>query len=151
MDPRTEEDLMLKLPGSSALSAFRIARLLARLQALEPAVRALQAQFLHFVDCSAEPACRIERALLEQLLDDGGDACRAGGTRRRRRSRCRLLVVPRPGTISPWSSKATDIAHVCGLRRVRRIERGILYTLELQRSVAARAPYTRWPPRCTTA
>ncbi len=45
---------MLKLPGSSALSAFRIARLLARLQALEPAVSALQAQFLHFIDCAGE-------------------------------------------------------------------------------------------------
>ena len=41
----------------------------------------------------------------------------------------RLLVVPRLGTISPWSSKATDIAHICGLAEVRRIERGIWYTL----------------------
>ena len=38
-----------------------------------------------------------------------------------------LLVVRRPGTISPWSSKATDIAHVCGLTAVRRIERGIAF------------------------
>ena len=63
---------MLKLPGSSALSAFRIARQLARLQQLEPAVRALQAQFLHFVDCSAELQAH-ERGLLDQLLDDGGE------------------------------------------------------------------------------
>src|SRR2546430_73493 len=41
----------------------------------------------------------------------------------------RLLVVPRLGTISPWSSKATDIARICGLARVRRIERGIWYTV----------------------
>src|SRR5581483_2464080 len=41
-----------------------------------------------------------------------------------------VLVVPREGTISPWSSKATDIAHVCGLEEaVHRIERGILYTV----------------------
>src|SRR6185437_6725649 len=46
----------------------------------------------------------------------------------------RLLVVPRAGTISPWSSKATDIAHVCGLSAVERIERGIEYR------IAARAP-----------
>ena len=63
---------MLKLPGSSALSAFRIARLLARLQALEPAVRGLQAQFMHFVDCSGEPDAHQLR-LLDQLLDDGGE------------------------------------------------------------------------------
>ena len=40
-----------------------------------------------------------------------------------------VLIVPRAGTISPWSSKATDIAHVCGLDAVRRIERGIEYRL----------------------
>ena len=124
---------MLKLPGSSALSAFRIARQLARLQQLEPAVCALQAQFLHFVDCSAELHTH-ERAVLEQMLDDGGEPPPLGPAAAQS---LRLLVVPRPGTISPWSSKATDIAHVCGLRRVRRIERGILYRLELQRSVTA--------------
>jgi len=40
-----------------------------------------------------------------------------------------IVVIPRPGTISPWSSKATDIAHVCGLDAVERIERGIAYEL----------------------
>jgi phosphoribosylformylglycinamidine synthase len=124
---------MLKLPGSSALSAFRIARQLARLQQVEPAVRALQAQFMHFVDCSAELQAH-ERALLDQLLEDGGERSAVVA---HAPELLRLLVVPRPGTISPWSSKATDIAHVCGLRRVRRIERGILYTLELQCSVPA--------------
>src|SRR5690606_16705653 len=41
----------------------------------------------------------------------------------------RLLAVPRPGTISPWSSKATDIARACGLDAVERIERGTWYAL----------------------
>src|SRR5690606_15713922 len=41
-----------------------------------------------------------------------------------------LLVTPRPGTISPWSSKATDIAHNCGLSQVKRLERGIAYYIE---------------------
>jgi phosphoribosylformylglycinamidine synthase len=40
-----------------------------------------------------------------------------------------VLVVPRPGTISPWSSKATDIAHNCGLSAIRRLERGVAYYL----------------------
>ena len=101
---------MLKLPGSSALSAFRIARLLTRLQALEPAVSTLQAQFLHFVDCNAEPDAR-ERLLFDQLLDDGGE--RPPGAGAHPAESQRLLVVPRPGTSSPWSSNATDIAHVC--------------------------------------
>jgi phosphoribosylformylglycinamidine synthase len=46
-----------------------------------------------------------------------------------------LLVVPRSGTVSPWSSKATDIAHVCGLTAVRRIERGIAYYLAAPRKL----------------
>ncbi len=127
---------MLKLSGSSALSAFRIARLLARLQGLESAVSGLEAQFVHFADCSGEPDAH-ERRLLDQLLDDGGE--RATDAVAYTGESVRLLVVPRPGTISPWSSKATDIAHVCGLTRVRRIERGILYRLELQRPVPAAA------------
>jgi phosphoribosylformylglycinamidine synthase len=124
---------MLKLPGSSALSAFRIARLLARLQALEPAVSALEAQYLHFVDCSTEPGAH-ERRMLDQLLDDGGE--RAPHEALNAAASLSLLVVPRLGTISPWSSKATDIARVCGLTSVRRIERGVLYRLALQGPVA---------------
>jgi phosphoribosylformylglycinamidine synthase len=122
---------MLKLPGSSALSAFRIARLLVRLQLLEPAVSGVHAQFQHFIDCSHELDAR-ERVLLDRLLEDGGQRLPTAATAP---LSLPLLVVPRPGTISPWSSKATDIARVCGLASVRRIERGILYTLELQRSV----------------
>jgi phosphoribosylformylglycinamidine synthase len=47
-----------------------------------------------------------------------------------------LLVVPRPGTISPWSSKATDIAHICGLSQVRRLERGVAYFVESMGPIA---------------
>ena len=134
---------MLKLPGSSALSAFRIARLLARLQALEPAISTVRAQFLHFVDHSAALDAR-QRWLLERLLDDGGQRPPAAATAvpsaAPAAGSLRLLVVPRPGTISPWSSKATDIAQVCGLSAVRRIERGILYTLELQRGAPVERP-----------
>ncbi|HEY6452749.1 MAG TPA: phosphoribosylformylglycinamidine synthase [Steroidobacteraceae bacterium] len=120
---------MLKLPGSQALSEFRLLRLLARLRALEPAVVAVGAQFLHFVDCSRELG-ELEHMRLAQLLDDGGAEARAPDAPARGAA-WRALVVPRPGTISPWSSKATDIAHVCGLDAVRRIERGTLYTLAL--------------------
>ena len=124
---------MLKLPGSSALSAFRVARLLARLQTLEPAVGGLQAQYLHFVDHS-ERLDASGRLLLERLLNDGQEhppmVAPAAPS-------MLLLVVPRPGTISPWSSKATDIAQVCGLSAVRRIERGIVYSLDTAREVPA--------------
>jgi phosphoribosylformylglycinamidine synthase len=116
---------MLQLPGARALSAFRIAKLLTRLATLEPAVRSLEAQFIHFVD-TARPLQPAERQILQQLLTYGPRpeappaAAPAGET---------LLIVPRAGTISPWSSKATDIAHVCGLAAIRRIERGIQYRL----------------------
>jgi len=123
---------MLTLPGSQALSGFRTASLLARLSALEPALVALRAQFLHFVDCSRELDA-AEYARLTALLDEGdasGPATGAHGAADLHR--LELLVVPRPGTISAWSSKATDIAQVCGLAAVRRIERGVCYTLALR-------------------
>lgn len=121
---------MLQLPGAPALSAFRIAKLLARLAALEPAVTALDSRFIHFVDTS-RPLNPDESAILQRLLTYGPTIQHAadpaaGDT---------LLVVPREGTISPWSSKATDIAHVCGLEAVRRIERGIQYQLLTSRRV----------------
>jgi len=114
---------MLQLPGARALSAFRIAKLIGRLSVLEPAVRSLDARFIHFVDTD-RPLDFAERQILQQLLTYGPKSSpqdAADGEM--------LLVVPRAGTISPWSSKATDIAHVCGLTAIRRIERGIAYRL----------------------
>src|SRR5579863_4217416 len=132
---------MLTLPGSQALSEFRLLRLLTRLQRLEPAVTAVSGQFLHFADCSRE-LDSLEGARLAQLLDDGGKPPRRDpdGAHAPHAFQ-QALVVPRPGTISPWSSKATDIAQVCGLDAVRRIERGILYTLALSpdRALARRS------------
>ena len=69
--------------------------------------------------------------MLERLLDVDARA------RGRSRRACACFTVPRFGTISPWSSKATDIAHVCGLDAVRRIERGMSWCLE---AAAALAP-----------
>jgi len=115
---------MLQLPGPAALSAFRIAKLLDRLTVLDPALNGLDARFMHFVDL-VRPLTAAEAAVLAQLLTYGprlptpADEFGADS----------VWVVPRLGTISPWSSKATDIARVCGLDGVRRIERGILYRL----------------------
>jgi len=79
-------------------------------------------RFHHFVDLR-RPLRAAERTVLERLLDydprDSGPADAAPT----------LVIVPRPGTISPWSSKATDIAHVCGLEAVARIERGRIWHL----------------------
>ena len=113
---------MLILPGAPAGSAFRRARLLARLQRIDAGVQGLQSRYLYFIDTQASPDAAQRAQLLRLLsLDSAAPFNEAPGA---------LLVVPRPGTISPWSSKATDIAQVCGLDFVRRIERGIQYLLE---------------------
>jgi phosphoribosylformylglycinamidine synthase len=134
---------MLQLSGAPALSAFRIAKLVDRLTALEPAVTGLDARFIHFADLG-RALQDTERTLLERLLTYGPrpspDAgAQTGSAVRQTPSSMeageQLLIVPRFGTISPWSSKATDIAHVCGLDAVRRIERGILYTVKASRPI----------------
>ena len=113
---------MLLLRGSPALSAFRLQKIQAALQEQGVALAQFSAAFIHLVDLDG-PMSGDERALLERLLHYGegpADTLAQGQ---------QMVVLPRFGTISPWSSKATDIAHHCGLRSVRRIERGIVYTL----------------------
>ncbi|MDE2262234.1 MAG: phosphoribosylformylglycinamidine synthase, partial [Gammaproteobacteria bacterium] len=115
---------LLILAGTPALSGFRIEKLLARICALEPAVTGLAAHFVHFAALQ-RPLADGELRILQQLLTYGPRAAAPPQSGEAER----LLVVPRAGTISPWSSKATDIAHVCGLSAVARIERGIEYRI----------------------
>jgi phosphoribosylformylglycinamidine synthase len=120
---------ILQLRGPCALSESRLAKLLAQLKKLDPGVRALAAEHRYFVETSGELGAE-ERQLLERLLDDGSPPPPpARGTL--------YLVVPRLGTISPWSSKATDIARNCGLTHIRRIERGTAFNIEGGRDVSA--------------
>jgi len=114
--------LVLRFRGARALSDFRLAKLVQELKKAQPAVRAVAAEFWHFVECEGAPGAG-ERELLERLLRYGAPLADAPRGER-------FLVVPRLGTISPWASKATDIAHNCGLASVRRIERGILYFVD---------------------
>ena len=118
---------LLQLRGPGALSEFRLAKLLASLQKVDPGVRAVAAEFRHFVEIEGRLDAG-ERNVLDRLLQYGFPASPAAGTLH--------LVVPRPGTISPWSSKATDIARNCGLARVRRIERGIAYHVDTRADIA---------------
>jgi phosphoribosylformylglycinamidine synthase len=121
---------ILKLRGGPALSAFRLQKLHARLAEIAPGARIAGTEFWHFVE-TAHALAAGERAVLEQLLVYGEPLRPATPPGEL------LLVVPRIGTISPWSSKATDIARQCGLAAVRRIERGIAYYIE-------GAPGHRW-------
>jgi phosphoribosylformylglycinamidine synthase len=121
---------MLILPGRVALSAFRRGKLLNALQALVPQVSGLQAEFVHFVRTARELQAEEHRQL-QSVLEYGEEvgSGHVGGML--------FLVTPRPGTISPWSSKATDIAHNCGLRMVERIERGIAYGVQSSAALSA--------------
>jgi phosphoribosylformylglycinamidine synthase len=104
------------LPGGEALSAFRIERLLQRLKPHASQISGVRA--VEFFLVQSEQG-RLED--LRKLLGAGAAQLPSAD--------CVLYVVPRLGTLSPWSSKATDIARVCGLAGVRRIERGRAYLI----------------------
>jgi phosphoribosylformylglycinamidine synthase len=112
---------MLVLPGATALSKFRLDKLLSALQAVDSTVERVEAYYTHFVDVADDLNAEQARILGRLLESDVAGALPAGTAH--------LVVTPRPGTLSPWSTKATDIAHVCGLSAVRRIERGIVYVV----------------------
>jgi phosphoribosylformylglycinamidine synthase len=114
---------MLTLHGAPALSEFRLQKVRARLAVVAGEGVAVDAAFVHFVDLDG-PLDDAAAALLDSLL-------RYGPASTRHEAPGELyLVVPRPGTRSPWSSKATDIARNCGLTAVRRIERGIAFHVD---------------------
>ncbi len=114
---------VLQLHGSAALSPFRRERLLAELRRVVARVQALHAEYRHIVALSA-PLEPREREVLEQLLTYGPQ--RADDPV----EEFDAMVVPRLGTISPWASKATDIARHCGLDAIARIERAVVWRFE---------------------
>ena len=112
------------LPGGASLSAFRVQRLLEVLRASAPALKSLRVLDVFLAQGTA-PVDELRR-----LLGPGPDRLPTADAA--------LYVVPRLGTVSPWSSKATDIARVCGLA-VQRVERGRVYLLEGVRTLDAAA------------
>lgn len=113
---------MLVLRGAPAMSDFRLSKLADRLR--ERVGMSIQpyAEFVHFAQLSGA-LNTAEQAILERLLRYGP---RLPG---HEPSGVLVLIAPRPGTISPWSSKATDIAHNCGLSAISRLERAVAYYL----------------------
>ncbi|HHJ34927.1 MAG TPA: phosphoribosylformylglycinamidine synthase, partial [Gammaproteobacteria bacterium] len=109
--------------GSPAISLFRQEKFLDQIKPILPEITQLSAHFVHFVDTDKELG-NDETRVLEKLLRYGPhmEAVSDEGEL--------FLVVPRVGTISPWSTKATDIAHNCNLQAVNRIERGIAYHVQ---------------------
>ncbi len=118
---------MVEVVSGSSLFPARLQKKLAAIRRTNPGVRVLTGNYLHFVDVSAALSSEESRVLGE-LLRYGPTPSTSGGKVTIASGR-KLIVVPRLGTISPWSSKATDIAHVCGLDKVLRIERGITYVV----------------------
>ncbi len=108
---------MLLLTGSSVFSPFRQRKLLRKLQEIDPSVKSVSAKFVHLVD-DRGALNPDDSSLLAQILSspEEGEAPKNND--------CKLLITPRVGTISPWSTKATDIALNCGLTSIKRIERG---------------------------
>jgi len=117
---------MFSLFGAPALSQFRLDELLRALKTQDWRVTGLSSRWIHFVDTT--------RALSEPELDVLGKlltyGTRVPNSLQEPRGGHRILVTPRVGTESPWSSKATDIVHVCGLCAVTRVERGTVYFIE---------------------
>ncbi|ENM5723071.1 phosphoribosylformylglycinamidine synthase [Vibrio mimicus] len=111
--------------GSPALSEFRVNKLLTACREQHLPVTGIYAEFMHFADLKAELNPQ-ELEKLEKLLTYGPTI------QEHEPQGLLLLVTPRPGTISPWSSKATDIAHNCGLRSIKRLERGTAYYVETE-------------------
>lgn len=118
--------------GGSALSDFRARQLLPRLQAIEPRIEGVSARFVHLVvtDAALSSADHDRFAALLTYGEPFEAPAKAGAS---------VVVTPRLGTVSPWASKATDIAHNCGLA-LRRVERVTQYHLKLKSPLIGKAP-----------
>jgi phosphoribosylformylglycinamidine synthase len=119
---------MLVLQGSPAATAAALDKKLRLVQRANPGVTAIAARFVHLVGLEGRAELdAASRRVLEQLLTYGprAEAATEPGAEGTRT----WWVVPRVGTISPWSSKATDIARICGLAQVHRVERGVAWTV----------------------
>ena len=108
------------LRGSSALSDYKIDKLMAALRAAAVPVDSISTVYVHLIDC-AQPLSDEQKQVLAKILTYG-PVDEGHGEQGEL-----FLVVPRVGTISPWATKATDIAHNCGLTGIHRIERGSAY------------------------
>ncbi|TXR54238.1 phosphoribosylformylglycinamidine synthase [Reinekea thalattae] len=120
---------MLTLRGNPALSQFRRQRLTKELQTLVPSITQVYAEFVHFVDLTDSLSDK-QHQVLSQLLHYGPSVAVE------EYSTASLWVTPRVGTISPWATKATDIAHNSALDSVRRIERGIRYWIQAEQALS---------------
>ncbi len=112
---------ILFLRGAPAFSVFRLQGLQQRIQAVVPGATIVNAEYWHFAKLNKDLSEDARQQLAALLEERTGDLAENGEL---------FLVTPRVGTISPWSSKATDIVWNCGLEAIERIERGIAYRVD---------------------
>lgn len=121
---------MIEILGRSCLSAFQLEKLYKQLQQVSKKITAIDGRFVHLLDVQ-DALNSDEQAKLDQLLAYGPKSTQNADFN----GDLKLYVIPRLGTISPWSSKATDIVHNCGLKKIKHVERGCLYQLTLSTSL----------------
>ncbi len=127
---------MLTLHGSTALSSFRCSKLAKTLEEAAGTPVTVSADWVYFIETSTVVTPE-QRTTLESLLLDGepgADEAKGIGETLRV-----VFVIPRFGTTSPWSSKATDICRVCGLENVKRVERGLRFAVRSDRALSSDA------------
>jgi phosphoribosylformylglycinamidine synthase len=122
--------------GGNAISDFEVQQLLPRLAALSDKITGLSARFVHLAAFDGEPDAALVAGVGE-LLTYGEPATEAHGKLEATGAPA-LLVMPRLGTVSPWASKATDIAHNCGLN-LHRVERLVEYRVGLKSGLLSKA------------
>ena len=127
---------MLSLRGAAALSEFRLEKLADKITTIHPDIRLLHTEYVHFAQLR-QTLSADRQEVLASLLAYGPQSNQVDV--QALVDATLLLVVPRPGTISPWSSKATDIAHNCGLAEVERLERGVAWYVQLPDGLEAPA------------
>jgi phosphoribosylformylglycinamidine synthase len=123
----------LTLFGANAHSAFRLQNLLEEIHSGHnelSSIVGLESRWIYWVN-SQQPITHDQQGQLEGLLGDIVVNFSVPDNS--------IVVAPRLGTISPWASKATDIAHNCGLAGVHRIERGLLFTVQTKTSLGSLA------------
>ncbi|KAI9298284.1 phosphoribosylformylglycinamidine synthase [Neoconidiobolus thromboides FSU 785] len=139
---------MLVLPGNSSLAGFQIQKLVNSAQKCDPSIVNLASYYVHFLDLHENSSSQITdetHSILANLFNYGNGlednfyknllneiiTKQVEGTQAIDQAGHKVdyfWVLPRPGSISPWSSKATNISQVCGLSdKVKRIERGQLF------------------------
>jgi phosphoribosylformylglycinamidine synthase len=122
--------------GGNAVSDFKVQQLLPRLAGISEKITGLSARFVHLASFDGEPdAATLQR--VGELLTYG-EPCNAAHQQLEAAGAPALLVMPRLGTVSPWASKATDIAHNCGLA-LHRVERLVEFRVGLKSGLLGKA------------